>query len=65
MIICIFMSEINVTERNLPARINMLRHQVTYIKWPRDPAAQQVFWLQLKRALIHDKQRKTDNPLIR
>ena len=62
MIICIFMPEIIVTERHLPARINMLRHQVTCIKWPvHDPVAQQVFWLQLKRALIHDKPRKVDN----
>ena len=61
MIICIFMPEIVVTERHLPPRINMLRHQVTCIKWPRDIAAQQVFWLQLKRALIHDKPKKVEN----
>ena len=57
MIICIFMPEINVTERHLPARINMLHHKVTCIKWPRDPAVQQVFWLQVERALIHMKKK--------
>ena len=57
MIICIFMPEIIVTERHLPPRINMLRHQVTCIKWPRDPAAQQVFWLQVQRALLHNKKK--------
>ena len=54
MIICIFMPEIIVTERHLPPRINMLRHQVTCIKWPHNPAAQQVFWLQVERALLHN-----------
>ena len=39
MIICIFMPEIIVAERHLPPRINMLRHQVTCIKWPRNQAA--------------------------
>ena len=57
MIICIFMPEIFVTERHLPARITMLRHQVTRIKWPTDPTAHQVFWLQVVRALLHNKKR--------
>ena len=58
MIICIFMPEIIVAERHLPPGINMLRHQVTCIKWPsRDPAAQQVFWLQVERALLHNKRK--------
>ena len=61
MIICIFIPPIVVKNRHVMARINMLRRQVTCIKWPHDPAAQQVFWLQLKRALIHDKPRKADN----
>ena len=50
MIICIFMPEIIVSERHLPRRINMLRHQVTCIKWPRDPAAQQVFWVTSRKS---------------
>ena len=45
------MPEINVRERHLPPRINMLRHQVTCIKWPRDSNAREVFWLMLERAL--------------
>ena len=49
------MHEIIATERHLPPRINMLRHQVTCIKWPRDPIAQQVFWLQVERASKHHK----------
>ena len=61
MIICIFMPEIIVTERHLPPRINMLRHQVTCIKWPCDPGAQQVFWLQVERALIHNKKKHSVN----
>ena len=61
MIICIFMPKMVVAEGHLPPRINMLRHQVTCIKWPRDPAAHQVFWLQLKRALIPDKPRNAEN----
>ena len=65
MIICIFMPEIVVAERHLPARINMLRHQVTCIKWPaRDPAAQQVFGLQLKRALLDNKQKRFINRIF-
>ena len=55
MIICIFMPDMIVAERHLPPRINMLRHQVTCIKWPRDPAAQQVFWLKVERELLHNK----------
>ena len=55
MIICIFMPEIKLSERHLPPRINMLRHKVTCIKWPRDPAAEKVFWLQVQRALLHNK----------
>ena len=55
MIICIFMPEIKLKERHLPARINMLRHKVTCIKWPRDPAAEKVFWIQVQRALLHNK----------
>ena len=51
------MPEIIVKERHLPARINMLRHQVTCIKWSNDPAAQQVFWLQVQRALLHNKKK--------
>ena len=57
MIICIFMPEIDVRERHLPARINMLRHQVTCIKWPRDEVAHQVFWIQMERALLQNKER--------
>ena len=61
MIICIFMPDIIVTERHLPSRINMLRHQVTCIKWPGDPAAQQVFWLKVERALLHNKDKHVVN----
>ena len=64
MIICIFMPEIIVTERHLPARINMLRHKVTCIKWPGDPAAQEVFWLQVERSLIHMKKKYFLNTLV-
>ena len=55
MIICIFMPEIKLRERHLPPRINMLRHKVTCIKWPRDPEAEKVFWIQVQRALLHNK----------
>ena len=55
------MPEIDVRERHLPPRINMLRHQVTCIKWPHDPAAQQVFWLQVQRVLIHKKEKPAVN----
>ena len=61
MIICIFMPEIDVRECHLPPRINMLRHQVTCIKWPRDEKAQQVFWLQVQRALLHNKEKPLVN----
>ena len=61
MIICIFMPEIDVSERHLPARINMLRHQVTCIKWPCDEVAHQVFWIQMERALLQNKERPIVN----
>ena len=58
------MPEIIVSERHLPPRINMLRHQVTCIKWPCDLAAQKVFWLQIKRALLENEDKIVLNPEV-
>ena len=33
----------------------------TCIKWPRDPAAQQVFWIMLQRALLDGEEKNAAN----
>ena len=50
ILICIFMPDIIYDK--LPDRFRFILNHVTCIKWPRDPAAQQVFWIMLKRALL-------------
>ena len=48
--ICIFMPDI--VHNQLPDRFRYILNHVTCIKWPRDPAAQQVFWIMLQRGLF-------------
>ena len=50
IIICIFMPDI--IQYQLPDRFRCILNHVTCIKWPRDPAAQQVFWIMLQRTLL-------------
>ena len=50
IIICIFMPDI--IHNQLSDRFRIILNHVTCIKWPRDPAAQQVFWIMLQRALL-------------
>ena len=50
ILICIFMPDIIYNQ--LSDRFRFILNHVTCIKWPRDPAAQQVFWIMLQRALL-------------
>ena len=50
ILICIFMPDIIYNE--LSDRLRFILNHVTCIKWPRDPAAQEVFWIMLQRALL-------------
>ena len=50
IIICIFMPDI--VHNQLSDRLRFILNHVTCIKWPRDPAAQQVFWIMLQRAIL-------------
>ena len=50
IIICIFMPDI--IHNQLSDRFRIILNHVTCIKWPRDQAAQQVFWIMLQRALL-------------
>ena len=55
ILICIFMPDI--IHNQLPDRFRFILNHVTCIKWPRDPAAQQVFWIMLHRALLDGEER--------
>ena len=50
ILICIFM--LDIIHNQLSDRLRFILNHVTCIKWPRDPAAQQVFWIILHRALL-------------
>ena len=50
ILICIFMPDI--IQQGLPDTFRYILNHVTCIKWPRDPAAQQVFWIMLQRGLL-------------
>ena len=50
ILICIFMPD--VIQQGLPDTFRYILNHVTCIKWPRDPAAQQVFWIMLQRGLL-------------
>ena len=50
LLICIFMPDI--IHNQLSDRFRFILNHVTCIKWPRDPVAQQVFWIMLQRALL-------------
>ena len=50
ILICIFMPDI--IHNQLSDRFRFILNHVTCIKWPRDPAAQQVFWIMLQYALL-------------
>ena len=54
ILICIFMPDI--IHNQLPDRFRFILNHVTCIKWPRDPGAQQVFWIILHRALLDGQQ---------
>ena len=58
ILICIFMPDI--IENQLPDRFRFILNHVTCIKWPRDPAAQQVFWIMLQRALLDGKMNEVE-----
>ena len=53
ILICIFMPDI--IHNQLPNRFRFILNHMTCIKWPRIPAAQQVFWIKLQRALQDHK----------
>ena len=59
ILICIFMPDI--IQNQLPDRFRFILNHVTCIKWPRDPAAQQVFWIMLQRTLLDGKQPNAAN----
>ena len=50
ILMCIFMPDI--IHNQLSDRFRFILNHVTCIKWPRDPAAQQVFWIMLQRGLL-------------
>ena len=54
ILICIFMPDI--IHNQLPNRFRFILNHMTCIKWPRIPAAQQVFWIKLQRALQDHKE---------
>ena len=57
ILICIFMPDI--VHNQLSDRLRFILNHVTCIKWPRDPAAEQVFWIMLERALLDGEKSKT------
>ena len=59
ILICIFMPDI--IHNQLPDRFRFILNHVTCIKWPRDPAAQQVFWIMLQRALLDGEEQNAAN----
>ena len=63
ILICTFMPDI--IRNQLPDRFRYILNHVTCIKWARDPAAQQVFWIMLQRALLEGKEPKAANEFKR
>ena len=61
ILICIFMPDIIYNQ--LSDRFRFILNHVTCIKWPRDPAAQQVFWIMLQRALLDGEEIKDKAPV--
>ena len=59
ILICIFMPDI--IQKQLSDRLRFILNHVTCIKWPRDPAAQQVFWIMLQRALLDGEEQNAAN----
>ena len=62
LLICIFMPDIIYNK--LPDRFRFILNHVTCVKWPRDPAAQQVFWIMLQRALLDGKETNAANEFV-
>ena len=58
ILICIFMPDI--IHNQLSDRFRFILNHVTCIKWPRDPAGQQVFWIVLQRALLDGQENRND-----
>ena len=58
ILICIFMPDI--IHNQLPDRFRFILNEITCIKWPRDPAAQQVFWIMLQRALLDGQHNRNE-----
>ena len=48
----------DIIHNQLPDRFRFILNHVTCIKWPRDPAAQKVFWIMLQRALLDGEEIK-------
>ena len=54
----------DVDQTNLPPRFRFITRHVTCISWPRDGVLQRVFWEQLKRALVYDKNQSETGQLL-
>ena len=48
----------DITKNKLADRFRFMLNHGTCIKWSRDPAAQQVFWIKLKRAIFDGEQKQ-------
>ena len=62
ILICIFMPDI--IHSQLSDRFRFILNHVTCIKWPCDPAAQQVFWIMLHKALLDGNIRKCHTAMV-
>ena len=62
ILICIFMHDI--VHSQLSDRFRFILNQVTCIKWPCDPAAQQVFWVMLHKALLDSNNVRKDHAAL-
>ena len=53
----------DIIHNKLPDRFRFILNHVTCIKWLRDPAAQEVFWIMLQRSLLDGEEMKDKAPV--